>query len=184
VSPAVAVETHSLDRHDYVLHPPSGEMLDEGSLAKLRELRDAHAGRYDVQIIITDGLNAYSLTDADHLVPYLEELRRGLAGAGFSAAPEHVVVTNGRVRAGYRIGEMLFSELQAPAQATVVHVIGERPGNGHHTYSVYVTTLPRSVWARWGTADHNHTHVISNVADTALHPVVAARQTVAMVAAG
>jgi ethanolamine ammonia-lyase large subunit len=184
VSPAVAVETHSLDRHDYVLHPPSGEMLDEGSLAKLRELRDAHAGRYDVQIIITDGLNAYSLTDADHLVPYLEELRRGLAAAGFSAAPEHVVVTNGRVRAGYRIGEMLFSELQAPARATVVHVIGERPGNGHHTYSVYVTTLPRSVWARWGTADHNHTHVISNVADTALHPVVAARQTVAMVAAG
>jgi ethanolamine ammonia-lyase large subunit len=159
-------------------------MLDEGSLAKLRELRDAHAGRYDVQIVITDGLNAYSLTDAGHLAPYLAELRRRLAAARFSAAPEHVVVTNGRVRAGYRIGEVLFSDPQAPAQATVVHVIGERPGNGHHTYSAYVTTLPRSVWARHGTADHNHTHVISNVADTALHPVVAAQQTLALLSSG
>jgi ethanolamine ammonia-lyase large subunit len=180
VSPAIAVETHSLDRHDYVLHPPSGETLDEASAAKLRELRKAHAGRYDVQIAVTDGLNAYSLTDADHLAPYLEELRRGLAAAGFHAAPEHVVVTNGRVRVGYRLGEMLFGEPEAAAPATIVHVIGERPGNGHHTFSVYVTMLPRSAWSKQGTADHNHTRVISNVADTALHPVVAAQQTVAL----
>ena len=36
LAPAVAVKTHSLDRHDYVLHPPSGETLDDGSRAKLR----------------------------------------------------------------------------------------------------------------------------------------------------
>jgi ethanolamine ammonia-lyase large subunit len=84
------------------------------------------------------------------------------------------------VRAGYRIGETLFGEPEAPTLASVVHIIGERPGNGHHTFSVYVTTLPRSVWSRAGTVDHNHTRVISNVADTALHPVVAAQQTVAL----
>jgi ethanolamine ammonia-lyase large subunit len=180
VSPAVAVETDSLDRHDFVLHPPTGETLDEGSLAKVRELREAHSRRYDVQIVISDGLNAYSLTDGEHLAPYLSELRHGLAAAGLHPASEYVVVTNGRVRAGYRIGEILFGEPGAPARATLIHVIGERPGNGHHTYSVYVTALPRSVWARQGTADHNHTCVISNVADTALHPVVAAQQTVAL----
>ena len=180
LSPALAVETHSLDRHDYVLHPASGETLDEASVAKLRELRAGHNGRYDVQIVVTDGLNAYSLTDAGHLAPYLDELRRGLADGGFHAAPDHVVVTNGRVRAGYRIGELLFGDPGMPAPATLVHVIGERPGNGHHTFSVYVTTLSRSVWSNRGVADHNHTRVISNVADTALHPVVAAQQTVAL----
>jgi ethanolamine ammonia-lyase large subunit len=64
-----------------------------------------------------------------------------------------------------------------------VHVIGERPGNGHHTFSVYVTMLPRRSWSHAGAVDHNHTHVISNIADTALHPAVAAEQTVALMKA-
>jgi ethanolamine ammonia-lyase large subunit len=85
------------------------------------------------------------------------------------------------VRAGYRIGETLFGGPGGPASATLVHVIGERPGNGHHTFSVYVTTLPRRVWSQAGVVDHNHTRVISNVADSALHPVVAAQQTLAAV---
>ncbi len=155
-------------------------MLDEASLARLGGLRDAHAGRYDVQVVVTDGLNAYALTDKGHLAPYLEELRRCLTDGGFHPAPDHVVVTHGRVRAGYRIGETLFGGPEAPESATLVHVIGERPGNGHHTFSVYVTTLRRSVWSTVGVADHNHTRVISNVADTALHPVVAAQQTVGL----
>jgi ethanolamine ammonia-lyase large subunit len=181
LAPSVLLETRSVDREDYVLHPPSGETLSEASLAKLGALRVAHAGRFNVQIVVSDGLNAYSLTDKDHLAPYLAELRRLLAAAGFHAAPEHIVVTRGRVRAGYRIGERLFGGVEGLSSATVVHVIGERPGNGHHTYSVYVTTLPRRVWSQAGVVDHNHTRVISNVADSALHPVVAAQQTVATV---
>jgi len=84
------------------------------------------------------------------------------------------------VRAGYRIGEVLFGRLEPDLPAAVVHVIGERPGNGHHTFSSYVTRLPARVWARPGIVDHNHTRVISNIADTALDPVLAARQTVAL----
>jgi ethanolamine ammonia-lyase large subunit len=177
---AVAVATRSHDRDDYILHPPSGELLDEASLARLTSLRDAQGSRYDVQIVVSDGLNAYALTDAGHLPPYLEELRRLLASAGLRAAPEHVVATNGRVRAGYRIGETLFGRLAPDARAAVVHVIGERPGNGHHTFSAYVTRMPARVWARPGIIDHNHTRVISNIADTALDPKVAAQQTVAL----
>src|SRR6185503_2394843 len=97
-------------------------------------------------------------------------LRRRLSIGGFRAAPEHVVVTHGRVRAGYRIGETLFGGLPGDARAAVVHVIGERPGNGHHTFSAYVTRMPARVWARPGVVDHNHTKVISNIADTALDP--------------
>ena len=67
------------------------------------------------------------------------------------------MVTNGRVRAGYRIGEMLFGgrARRRAAPAGVVHVIGERPGNGHHTFSAYITAAPARVWARAGVVDHN-----------------------------
>jgi len=180
VASTVPVATRSRDRDDYILHPPTGESLNEASLASVAALRGAQRGRYDVQIVVSDGLNAYALTDAGHLPPYLDELRRRLAAAGFRVAPEHLVVTNGRVRAGYRIGEALFAGLAPAAPAAVVHVIGERPGNGHHTFSSYVTRVPARVWARPGVVDHNHTRLISNIADTALDPVLAAQQTVAL----
>jgi ethanolamine ammonia-lyase small subunit len=43
-----------------------------------------------------------------------------------------VVVTNGRVRAGYHVGELLGVDL-------VLHLIGERPGTGLNTLSAYLT---------------------------------------------
>jgi ethanolamine ammonia-lyase large subunit len=177
---AVPIDTRSADREDYVLHPPSGETLADASHARVHALRDAHEGRYDVQIVVSDGLNAYALTDAGHLPPFLDELRRGLTARSFRIAPEHLVVANGRVRAGYRIGEALFGGLQPTARAAIIHVIGERPGNGHHTFSAYVTRLPASVWAKAGVADHNHTRLISNISDTSLNPVLAAQQAVAL----
>ena len=64
-----------------------------------------------------------------------------------------------------------------------MHVIGERPGNGHHTFSAYVTRLPARIWSRAGIVDHNHTRVISNIADTALDPRIAAQQTVSLLTA-
>jgi ethanolamine ammonia-lyase large subunit len=180
VASTVPIATRSRDRDDYILHPPTGELLSEESLASVAALRGAQRGRYDVQIVVSDGLNAYALTDAGHLMPFLDELRRRLDAGGFRVAPEQLVVTNGRVRAGYRIGETLFAGLAPAATAAVVHVIGERPGNGHHTFSAYVTRVPARVWARPGVVDHNHTRLISNIADTALDPVLAAQQTVAL----
>ena len=180
LSDAVPVATRSRDRDDYILHPPTGELLAEESAARLRTLRDAQRAAFDVQIVVADGLNALALTDDGHLAPYLEELRRRLSAAGLRAAPQHVLVVNGRVRAGYRIGETLFGGLEGSRQPALVHVIGERPGNGHHTFSAYVTRLPARVWARAGVVDHNHTKVISTIADTALDPRLAARQTVAL----
>jgi ethanolamine ammonia-lyase large subunit len=56
-------------------------------------------------------------------------------------------------------------------------VIGERPGSGHHAYSVYITAPAVETWAQAGTVDHNITRVISGVADTALLPTTAAAET-------
>lgn len=176
---AVAVQTQSKDRGDYILHPPTGEQLDTGLVTRIQGLRDAHAGKYDVQIVISDGLNAFALMDEGHLRPYLDKVRAELGAAGYKVAPEHIVVTTGRVRAGYRIGEMLYGGLGDKASRRVIlHIIGERPGSGHHAFSAYITAPPVATWAQAGAADHNITRVVSGIADTALAPARAAVDTV------
>ena len=179
---SVPVGSLSSDRTEYVLHPPSGEALAATSIANIERLRETHAGKYDVQIVISDGLNVFALTDEGHLRPYLERVRTELAEAGYHVAPEHIVVRGGRVRAGYRIGEMLYGKLtdSRPTRA-ILHVIGERPGSGHHAFSVYITAPSVSTWTKKGTADHNITKVVSGIADTALAPAVAATHTVKIV---
>jgi ethanolamine ammonia-lyase large subunit len=178
ISQPVPVQTQSKDREDYILHPPMGELLSDDAEAKLRTLRDSHAGRYDVQIVISEGLNAWAITDEGHLAPYLEKVRADLTAGGYKVAPEHIIVTSGRVRAGYRIGELLFGSLSdRTSRRAILHVIGERPGSGHHAYSVYITAPAVETWAQAGETDHNITRVISGIADTALLPTAAATET-------
>jgi ethanolamine ammonia-lyase large subunit len=177
------VRSRSRDRNDYILHPPTGEELDAASRSIIRRLAKDGGGRYDVQLVISDGLNVYSLTDDGHLQPYLTALRARLEAAGHKVAPEHIMVRNGRVRAGYRIGEMLFGNLQeTDRKRTILHIIGERPGSGHHAFSVYMTRSPIRTWAQAGVTDHNITKVVSGIADTALDPVTAAKDTVRILA--
>jgi ethanolamine ammonia-lyase large subunit len=64
----------------------------------------------------------------------------------------------------------------------VIHVIGERPGSLHHTFSAYITAPSASVWSDIGRADHNITKVVSGIADTALTPATAAAETVRLLA--
>jgi ethanolamine ammonia-lyase small subunit len=40
----------------------------------------------------------------------------------------NIVVTSGRVRASYRIGELLFETADPNAFRGILHIIGERPG--------------------------------------------------------
>ncbi|MEM9489423.1 MAG: ethanolamine ammonia-lyase subunit EutB, partial [Myxococcota bacterium] len=60
VPAGIALRTQSDDRHDYILHPPSGEVLGPDSAARVCALGDSHAGAYDVQLVISDGLNAFA----------------------------------------------------------------------------------------------------------------------------
>ena len=175
----IPIATNSRSRDDYILHPPTGESLGESSVSAIRKLADRHAGAFDVLVIVSDGLNALALTDPGHLHPYLDVLGPALRAAGFRLAPEHVVVTNGRVRAGYQIGERLYGGLPDDgSRRAVLHVIGERPGSGHRAYSVYITAPAVGVWAKRGQVDHDITRVISGISDTSLDPRVAATQTV------
>jgi len=171
------LETGSVDRDDYIGHPSSGEALREDGVAELDRLRDEQGGMYDVQIVISDGLNARALMDEGHALTYLTELRQQLEVAGYAVAPTHVVLSSGRVRAGYQVGELLFKSA-GTSHRGLLHMIGERPGSGHHNFSTYITAPQGNVWANSGEVDHDITRVVSGISDTALAPNLAATDTV------
>ena len=176
----VQINTESIDRNDYILHPASGEKPNASSLTELHRLRGQHAGAYDVQIIVSDGLNALAITEEGHLLPFLERLANGLMEQGLHQPKDLLLITSGRVRAGYRIGEALFSGLPGPR--TILHVIGERPGTGHRTFSTYITVADGRTWANQNEVDHNISKVVSGIAHTALKPIRGADEVLRLLA--
>lgn len=125
----VWVETAAVDRDDYLAHPARGERLRAESIAALTRAAAAHR-RPQVQLVISDGLNANAINE--HIRALVAALRRSLRETGVDLGEIVVVVRNGRVRAGYHVGEIIEPEVLA-------HVIGERPGTGLNTASVYLT---------------------------------------------
>lgn len=169
---AVPISTRSSNRNDYILHPSTGEHLSDESLRQVHQLRTDFAGQWDAVIVISEGLNALALMDEGNLLPLLETLRPLLTKSNLRVAPRQFVVSSGRVRAGYRIGELLFGGLPGPR--TIIHLIGERPGTGHHTMSAYLTTADGVAWKQPDQVDHNITKVVSGIGVTALPPQKAA----------
>jgi len=88
------------------------------------------------------------------------------------------VLSLGRVRAGYRAAELLLGDPAASEPRALVHIVGERPGSGHHSFSAYLTAPPARTWARRGTVDHNLTRVVAGISDTSLRPEAAAAEVV------
>lgn len=185
---AVTLASSATDRDHYLNQPDSGVQLSTAASRTIRSLRRRRGETPDVQIVISDGLNARAIMDEGHLAPYLTALRRQLAAQGVTVARENLVVKNGRVRTGYRIGELLFGEDSSSSNPrTVVHVIGERPGTGHHNFSSYIATATARGWRRSAAAyrrgemegqiDHDDTLLVSGISDTAMTPDTAARQT-------
>ena len=172
LTPAIELETCSQSRGEYILHPATGEQLSARSLNLIRTQRGSHA--HDLQIVVSDGLNALAIVADDQLAPLLQTLREELRGSGWAVAPSTFVLRSGRVRAGYQIGETLFAGRRD--SCCIVHVIGERPGTGHDAMSVYVTVADGSQWSVPRAVDHDITRVVSGIARTALAPIDAARQ--------
>jgi ethanolamine ammonia-lyase large subunit len=178
---AVPVSTLSKDRKNYVSSPGTGEALSPQSITVLEDLRDSWGTELPKgQIVISDGLNAKAIMDDGHLAPYLDELRKLLAEAHVPMSEKNIVVTSGRVRAGYRIGELLFEKADPKAFRGILHIIGERPGTMHHSYSVYITVTKGKTWTE-KKIDHDITRLVCNIADTALDPREAARETITII---
>lgn len=178
---AVLLATQSKDREDYVAHPSTGEVLSEAAVATLDKLRAQWAGETpDVAIVISDGLNAKAIMDEGHLKPFLTALNSELKSAGLTVGRENLVVRSGRVRAGYAIGNILFGESQPEKHRVVLHIIGERPGTGHHNFSVYIAAPKANVWKK-KTVDHDIAKAVCGISNTAMRPEKAAREIVKLV---
>ncbi|MDR6757875.1 ethanolamine ammonia-lyase large subunit [Mycoplana sp. BE70] len=181
VPDVVPVRTLSKDRNDYIAHPNTGEILSPEAVREIERIRESWGDDMPKgQIVISDGLNAKAIMDDGHLAPYLEEMRRLLADAGVTMSDKNIMVTSGRVRAGYRIGEVLFENADPNSFRGILHIIGERPGTMHHAYSVYITVAKGKRWTEKD-IDHDITRLVSNVADTALPPKEAARETLTII---
>jgi ethanolamine ammonia-lyase small subunit len=159
----VCVTTRAIDRDGYLAHPPAGEQLRDSDVAMLRP--DPRTGL--VQIVVSDGLNANAVNE--QLRRVMPPLRQRLADSGCQLATIDVVVTNGRVRAGYHVGQLVDA-------AVVVHLIGERPGTGLNTLSAYITYGRDPAGAsRWSPAlDHSATTAICGIHPAGKPPAAAA----------
>ena len=115
----------------------------------------------------------------DTQLPFLTDLCQQLEAEGLRLSPRNLVITYGRVRAGYMVGEVLFGDKDKADDLPrgIIHIIGERPGSGHHNFSAYLTAQPAKAWGTTGMVDHNVTRVVSGISDTALHPRQAAAET-------
>jgi ethanolamine ammonia-lyase large subunit len=170
----LSLSTRAKDREDYILHPLSGEYLSDQSRVQLTLRRNSLVREDDdCVIVVSDGLNALAVTDEGQLDTLLVAIRKTLEAEGFRIAPGYLLVRSGRVRAGYRIGETLLGGRSG--QRTLLHIIGERPGSGHHTLSIYMTSADGTIWGIPDRVDHNITKVVSGIAFTALQPDQAAQ---------
>jgi ethanolamine ammonia-lyase large subunit len=150
--PFLKVHTISKDRDDYIANPSTGEKISPGQKNTLKSL---YTGALpDVQIVVSDGLNADAVNEnLRHLLP---DLKNHLKHIGISFGRD-IYVQNGRVRAGYHIGEILAVQL-------VIHLIGERPGTGTNNLSAYITYghTPEGD-LRWENIEHAQTTALCSI---------------------
>lgn len=180
VPASIPIITASGNRKDYVYHPQSGEKLSPESIKKLERMRKKWGSNVpDVQIIISDGLNARALMDEGHLAPFLNGLKKILKENNYKVSDDNVVIRYGRVRAGYACGEVLFSQPNnSDKKKGIIHIIGERPGSVHHNFSAYITAASTNTWNKKGIVDHDISCVVSGISDTSLTPEEAVTDTV------
>lgn len=169
---AIPITTNSKDRKDYIYHPATGEALSSHSMESIKAINASWKGMAPaLQIIISDGLNARAIMDNEQLLSFLTGLKSTLKDDNYSISEQHIVIKNGRVRAGYACGEMLFGQKALSLKSHgIVHIIGERPGSEHHNFSAYLTVAPSATWSAKGTVDHNISNVVSGISNTAYHP--------------
>lgn len=170
------VRTLSANRNDYINHPTTGNEICFSDRLFVRACYyPLHFWRCpEVQIVISDGLNANALNE--NLRDVLPGVRQGITLAGIHCGDTDIFITNGRVRAGYDIGSIL----EVPV---VIHLIGERPGTGLDTLSAYIT-YGKDLHAKWrfhSNMSHSCTTAVCGIHKRGKHPDAAIEEIVNLV---
>ena len=129
--PVRAVASAAQDRQTYLMRPDLGRRLAAGAETALAK----EADRYDVVIVIADGLSARAVQT--HARPLLAELLPALRNQAFHVAPL-IVAQHARVA----LGDAIATSLGADCAAML---IGERPGlTAPDSMGAYLTWRPRA----------------------------------------
>lgn len=165
-------QTVASNREEYLSHPPSGEMIRREDASRIQRLYTSR--RHCLQIVISDGLNANAVNE--NLRDVLPPLRSLLSLAGHHIGEADIIIKNGRVRAGYHVGELLGVD-------AIIHLIGERPGTGFNTLSAYLTYgRDRVGQLRWSVSmDHANTTAVCGLHSRGKPPAAAAEEIAACV---
>ena len=127
--PVLTVASAADDRQGYLMRPDLGRRLAPDADAVLAP----HAGRYDVAIVVADGLSARAVQT--HASPLLALALPRLDAEKWRVTPI-VIVRHGRVA----IGDAIAGALGA---ACVAMLIGERPGlSAPDSMGAYLTWQP------------------------------------------
>jgi len=164
----VQVHSRAPDRASYLLRPDWGRSLDEASLSKLIDNKNAGnasnaaAAPIDFLMVVGDGLS--SLAVSRHAQPLLEEIRNALPSE-WAMGPV-VIASQARVAIADEVGEALGARI-------VVMLIGERPGlSSPDSLGIYLTHAPKR-----GCSDADR-NCISNVRPDGLSYAAAAKKLV------
>lgn len=161
------VRTKASGRDDYLAHPPVGEEIRAQDATRIAGLYPER--RPQVQMVISDGLNANALNE--NLRRVLSPLRHKISDSGRLIGDIDIVIGNGRVRAGYHVGLLLDVDL-------IVHLIGERPGTGIDTLSAYIAYgRDRTGQSRWNpNFDHSWTTAVCGIHERGKPPEAAVEE--------
>lgn len=125
----LTINSAAIDKHTYLMRPDLGRSLTPEAEAELA----AHAGRYDVVFVVSDGLSARAVQI--HAAPVMAAALPALLAECWRVAPL-VVVQHGRVAIGDAVAALLGA-------SCVVVLIGERPGlSAPDSMGAYLTWRP------------------------------------------
>lgn len=128
--PVLLLHSKAANRAEYLQRPDLGRKLKKSSANQLK----AHAGNYDICLIIADGLSASAINE--NITGLLETLIPLLNAAKLSIAPL-CFVEQGRVAVSDKIAHHLNAKFS-------VILIGERPGlSSADSIGAYLTYEPK-----------------------------------------
>lgn len=159
-SAILSLATRAANRRDYLLRPDWGRQLEDASAGQLDTLASRATARFDLAIIVSDGLSAFAAHR--QVLPLLQHLLPLLDQAGWRLAPL-LVVPFARVAVQDDIGERLR------ARAALI-LLGERPGLlSPDSLGAYLVWGPRR-----GRTDADR-NCVSNIRPEGLPHAIAAR---------
>lgn len=121
--------TNALSREQYLLNPPSGQMLHDNDHKKITDLKT----QYDICIVVTDGLSAVAIDK--NFIAFWNIFSSLLNKIQMTISPI-IFVPFGRVAVADHVGELFKSKIS-------IIFVGERPGlSAADSMGIYFTYEP------------------------------------------